>query len=309
MKLLPLLFFLPLLAAQTRPPTMDEVGRTNLPQQSIGASDLIAVSVYDAPELTRTVRVESDGVIRLPLLKKSIDAAGLLPRDLETSIGEALKEEEIMVDPIVKVTVVEYYSRPIAVAGAVRKPLIFQATGNVTLLEALSRAEGLSPDAGQEILVSRAGELVHRIPVRALIDAADPAANLRLDGGEEIRVPEAAKIYVVGNVKKPGAFPMRDGAETSVLKLLALAEGLAPYSAKLAYIYRRDPDAASKKEMEIELDKIMKRKSPDVPLTADDILYIPDNTGRRATASAIEKVLLLGGTIGAAGVYGAAVRR
>ena len=50
-----------------------------------------------------------------------------------------------MVDPVVKVTIVEYYSRPISVAGAVRKPVTFQATGNVTLLEALSRAEGLSP--------------------------------------------------------------------------------------------------------------------------------------------------------------------
>ena len=70
MKLILPLIFAPLLLAQTRPPTMDDVGRANLPQQAIGANDLIAVSVYDAPELTRTVRVESDGVIRLPLLKK-----------------------------------------------------------------------------------------------------------------------------------------------------------------------------------------------------------------------------------------------
>jgi len=204
---------------------------------------------------------------------------------------------------------VEYYSRPIAVVGAVRKPLTFQATGNVTLLERCPAPRDSRLRPARRFLVSRAGGMVFHVPVRTLIDAADPAANLRLDGGEEIRVPEAAKIYVVGNVKRPGAFPMRDGAETSVLKLLALAEGLAPYSAKLAYIYRRDPDSASKKEMEIELDKIMKRKSPDVPLAADDILYIPDNTGRRATASAIEKVLLLGGSIGAAAVYGTAVRR
>jgi polysaccharide biosynthesis/export protein len=304
MKLLFALAMLPPLFAQRPQPTMDDVGRANLPQQSIGANDLIAVSVYDAPELTRTVRVESDGVIRLPLLKNAIEAAGLLPRKLEAAIAAALKSEEILVDPVVKVTIVEYYSRPISIAGAVRKPVTFQATGNVTLLEALARAEGLSPDAGQEILVSRPEELVRRIPVRALIDAADPDMNLRLLGGEEIRVPEASKIYVVGNVKKPGAFPLRDSADTSVLKLLALAEGLAPYAAKLAYIYRRQPDGASKKEIEIELDKIMKRKSPDVPLAADDILYIPDNTGRRATMSALEKLVLVGGSVGAAAIYG-----
>ena len=299
MRLLPALLLLPALfahalLAQSRPPTMDDVGRANLPQQSIGANDLLAVSVYDAPELTRTVRVESDGVIHLPLLKNAIEAA----------IAAALKEEEILVSPVVKVTIVEYYSRPISVAGAVRKPITFQATGNVTLLEAISRAEGLSADAGQEILVSRPDQIIRRIPVRALIDAADPDVNLKLAGGEEIRVPEASKIYVVGNVKRPGAFPLRDSSETSVLKLLALAEGLTAYSAKLAYIYRRDPDGASKKEIEIELEKIMKRKSPDVPLEADDILYIPDNTGRRATASAIEKIAILSGSIGAAAIYG-----
>jgi polysaccharide biosynthesis/export protein len=174
----------------------------------------------------------------------------------------------------------------------------------VTLLEALARAEGLAPEAGLEILLSRPDELTRRIPVRALIDAADPDMNLRLHGGEEIRVPEASKIYVVGNVRRPGAFPVRDSADTSVLKLLALAEGLTPYAAKLAYIYRRQPDGVSKKEIEIELDKIMKRKSADVPLAADDILYIPDNTGRRATMSALEKLALLGGSVGAAAIYG-----
>jgi polysaccharide export outer membrane protein len=108
MKLLLPLFLLPALFAQLRPPSMDDAGRANLPQQSIGPNDLIAVSVYDAPELTRTIRVESDGAIHLPLLKSSIAAAGLLPRKLESAIADALKSEEIMVDPVVKVTIVEY---------------------------------------------------------------------------------------------------------------------------------------------------------------------------------------------------------
>jgi polysaccharide export outer membrane protein len=281
---------------------MDDVGKANLPQQSIGANDLIAISVYDAPELTRTIRVDSDGGIRLPLLKNPVQAEGLLPMNLEASIGDALKAEEILVDPIVKVTVVEYYSRPISIAGAVHKPVTFQAVGKVTLLEALARAEGLAPEAGLEILVSQPDQLVRRIPVKALIDDADPETNIRLFGGEEIRVPEAGKIYVVGNVKRPGAFPVRDSADTSVLKLLALAEGLAPYASRQAYIYRREPGAA-KKEIVIELDKIMKRKSADVPLEANDILYIPDNTGKRAAMTALEKFILIGSALGAASVY------
>jgi polysaccharide export outer membrane protein len=283
---------------------MEDVGKFNLPAQKIGPNDLIAVSVYDAPELTRTIRVDDDGGIRLPLLKSSIPADGLLPRELEEAIAEALKSAELMVDPVVKVTIVEYYSRPISVAGAVRKPVTFQATGNLTLLEAIARAGGLSPEAGLEILVSRPQELVRRVPVKALIDAADPEMNIRLSGGEEIRVPEASRIYVVGNVKRPGAFPLRDSADTSVMKALALAEGLAPFAGKQAFIYRREPDGASKKEIAVEMEKIMKRLSPDVPLEADDILYIPDNTGRRTALSVLEKIVLFGSGAGAAAIYG-----
>jgi polysaccharide export outer membrane protein len=237
------------------------------------------------------------------LLKQNIPAAGLRPRDLESSIATALREEEILVEPIVKVTVVEYYSRPISIAGAVRKPVTFQAVGKVTLLEALARAEGLSPDAGLEILVSQPEQALRHIPVKALIDAADPEMNIQLHGGEEIRVPEAGKIYVLGNVKKPGAFLVRDSADTSVLKVLALAEGLTPYAYRQAFIYRRESDGASKREIPIELDQIMKRKSPDVSLEANDILYVPDNTSKRATMTAIEKFIMTGSALGAALVY------
>ena len=82
-------------------------------------------------------------------------AEGRLPRELEASIAEALKTEEILVDPVVKVTVAEYHSRPISVMGAVKKPVTFQAVGAMTLLDALARAEGLSDLAGTEVLFTR----------------------------------------------------------------------------------------------------------------------------------------------------------
>jgi polysaccharide export outer membrane protein len=278
------------------------MGVANLPAQRIGAHDLIAVSVYASPEFTRTVRVGADGLIRLPMLRRRLQAQGLLPADLEATIAEALQAEQLMVDPVVTVTVVEYHSRPISVAGAVRNPITFQAVGNVTLLDALTRAGGLSDDAGPEILVSRAqpGQdgsptvLIQRIPVKGLIDQASPELNLRLSGGEEIRVPEAGKVFVVGNVKKPGAFSIRDGPETSVLRVLALAEGLAPYSNKQAFIYRRQEGTPVRKEIPIEIKQILRRKAPDVPLQANDIFYIPDNSGRRAGLTALERIATFG---------------
>jgi polysaccharide export outer membrane protein len=196
------------------------------------------------------------------------------------------------------VTVAEYHSRPIRVMGAVRKPVTFQADGPLTLLDALARAEGLSLEAGPEILLSRMQPgpggaptaLVQRIPVKGLIDAADPELNLKLAGGEEIRVPEVGKVYVVGNVKKPGAYPVQDAAETTVLKMLALAEGLTPFAGTQAYIYRREGGMGTKNEIPIELQKILQRKAPDAPLLANDILYVPDNKGRRMALHALERI-------------------
>ena len=258
----------------------------NLPSQPIGASDLLAISVYGAPELTRTVRVGDDGLIRLPMLRRKIDVLGRMPGQVETLLAEALVEEEILVDPAVSVAIAEYHSRPISVAGAVKAPLTFQAVGKTTLLEALTRAQGLSEDAGPEILLTRAGEMVERIPIKKLIDAADPMWNLTLTGGEEVRVPAAGHVFVAGNVKHPGAFRVDSGGETTVLKAVALAEGLAPFATKDAYIFR-----AGQAEVLVELSKIMDRKTADVALAANDILYIPDNRSRRTTMNAIEKAI------------------
>lgn len=287
-----------------------EIGGANLPSQSVGPNDLIAVSVYDAPELSRTIRIGADGYLALPMVKQRIKANGLYPADLEVAICAALRQEEILVNPVVTVTIAEYHSRPISVSGCVKMPLVFQAEGPTTLLEALARAQGLTNDAGREILVSRSQPdpdgksvmLTRRIPVRSLFDDADPALNVILTGGEEIRVPEIGKVYVMGNVKKSGVFPVQDGFDTTVMQMLALAEGLAPFAAKQAFIYRRE-GGGSKNEIAVPLDKIMKRQAPDVTLAANDILYIPDNSGKRLGLAILEKVLIFGGAAGTAVIY------
>jgi polysaccharide biosynthesis/export protein len=273
---------------------------SNLPTQPVGPDDLLAVSVYDSPELTRTVRVDAGGNIRLPMLKDPIQVQGMVPSQLESEIARSLTKGKVLVDPIVTVTIVEYQSRPVNVVGAVKNPLVFQATRPIPLLDAIARAGGLREDAGSDIVVSqqvvrqgKPARTTETIPVRKLIDGADPSLNVMLHGGEEVLVPEALKIYVVGNVKKPGAYPIKNDEDTTILQLLALSEGLAPYSAKVAYVYRRAP-GGTKTEVPIELAKIMKRKSPDVSLQANDILYIPDNKGQRLTAQTIDRLAGLG---------------
>jgi len=257
----------------------------NLPAQPVGPNDLLAISVYGAPELSRTVRVSEEGLIRLPMLRDKIAVLGLMPAELETRISEALETAQILVEPAVSVSVAEYHSHPISVVGAVKVPLTFQAVGRTSLVEAIARAQGLAEDAGAEILISRPGKnggapAIERVVVKGLIDGADPGLNLNLIGGEEVRVPTVGRVYVVGNVKRPGNFRLDEAAGMSVLKALAVSEGLAPYAAKLAYIYRRTDGAAS--EVPVELRKIMDRKSEDVPLAANDILYVPSLSPRGA---------------------------
>jgi polysaccharide biosynthesis/export protein len=293
------------LRAQTHVVTPLEMA-PNLPDQKIGPRDLIVLQVYDSPELSRTMRVGADGLIRLPMMKHQIQAEGLMPNELEAAVSKTFKDEGLLVDPFITITVAEYSSRPISVLGAVKSPLTFLASSPVTLLEAITRAGGLTPETGPEILISRNqpgpdGSIesqMQRVPVKALINSADPSANLKLTGGEEIRVPEAGKVFVVGNVRKPGAFAVQDGASSSVLKMLAVAEGLAPFAGKKAYIYRADA-SGSKNEIEIELHKIMGRKAPDAPLLPNDVLYIPDDQNRRLSMATLEKMLLFGSTAGA----------
>ena len=274
----------------------------DLPAQRVGPDDLLTIAVEDCPELTRTFRVLGDGTLALPLLKERIPAANRYPEEIGVDIARALAAEQLLVRPVVSVSVAEYRSIPVSVMGAVRRPITFQASGQVTLLDALSRAEGLSQDAGAEILVSRTrgadgserAGLVRRIPVKGLIDDADPALNIRLYGGEEIRVPTAGRVYVIGNVKRSGAFPVTDGGDTTVLKVIALSEGLLPYSNKEAFIYRRDAGKSNRSEIPVPLGLIMKRKAPDVNLEANDILYIPDSSGKKMSAETIKTLATFG---------------
>ena len=113
-----------------------------------------------------------------------------------------------------------------------------------------------------------------------------------------MRVPEAGKVYVLGNIKMPGAYVVGDGADSSVLKMLAVAEGLTPFAGKQAYVYRREV-SGSKNEIVIELGKIMARRAPDAQLLPNDVLYVPDNRGRRFSMATLEKLLLFGTTAGA----------
>ena len=284
-----------------------QAGAVVLPAESVGPDDLLEVMVPYCPELSRTFRVGSDGSLALPLLKHPIAVSGMLPAEVGEQVKEALQRDQILNDPVVTISVIEYRSRPVSVIGAVNHPLTFQAVGETTLLDAIARAGGLAPSAGTTILVTRhamagdrsgdkAKETVNSISASSLLASSDPEVNLRLRGGEEIRVPETGKIFVAGNVRRPGMYAMQSDMETTVVKALALSEGLQPYSANVAYIYRRRGPGEERREIKVPLSRIMSRKGMDVALLSDDILFIPENGGKKMTSKVLNQIAGFGQT-------------
>jgi polysaccharide biosynthesis/export protein len=237
----------------------------------IGPADLLNVSVFEAPEMSSTVRVTAGGEISLQLLG-AVHAAGLTPRELESVLQELLRRTFIK-DPHVGVFVQELQSHAVSVVGAVKMPGVFQMHGSKTLLEVLSMAQGLADDAGDSVLImrgTRSGESpnsnpaksataarailsppaevfppgygvtapaseatskIEQIDLRALLTSSDPALNVPIHPGDIVKVQLAGIVYVVGEVTKPGGFVLQRNENISVLQALALAQGSTHTSA------------------------------------------------------------------------------
>jgi polysaccharide export outer membrane protein len=286
---------------QDPPPTPPQTpAAANLSFEQIGPGDLLVIFVSSSPENSRSVRVAADGTISMPSLKDPIQVVGLFSTEVEKVLVAALTANKILVEPIVSVSVAEYRSRPVTVVGAVKSPTTMQAIGGLRLLDAIAKADGLTPEAGSQIIVSKLGtsgspDYVQHIPVAALMSRLDPSLNLLLAGGEEIRVPTAGKFFVMGNVKEPGSYPISEGEGSTVLKALALCQGTLSFSQPEAFIYRTNPAGTHRQEISVPLRLIMKRQAIDIHIQPDDILYIPENRKTKLTANVLERIAGVGG--------------
>ena len=297
----------------------------------IGPEDLLEISVFEAPELNRSVRVSASGEISLPLLG-AVRAAGLTPRELEYVLQELMRRSYLK-DPHVGVFVREMQSHPVSVFGAVKKPGVFQIRGAKTVLEILSMAEGLEDDAGDTVLVMRGasfrvvpeqtGDLrgasadtsaaanqtgapvvessspkeeptpgTIEINLKNLLESGDARDNVSVYPGDIVKVPRAGIVYVVGEVKKPGGFVLKSNENISVLQAIALAEGLERTAAKgHARIIRTDESTSQRKEIALDLGKILAGKAPDPILQAKDIVFVPNSAARSALTRGLEVTL------------------
>ncbi|HEV2101440.1 MAG TPA: polysaccharide biosynthesis/export family protein [Candidatus Acidoferrum sp.] len=136
----------------------------------IGSGDLLDISVFDVPELSKEVRVSQAGTINIPLVPVRLRVAGLSETQTEEKIAEVLEANGLVSHPEVGVAVKEHRSQPITVVGAVAHPMVYQADRDVTLLEVLAEAGGIANDAGDTVIVTR-----HR--VFSMLEVANPQTN------------------------------------------------------------------------------------------------------------------------------------
>ncbi len=266
----------------------------------IGRNDLLSVFVFQMPELTRSVRVDNQGEIQLPFVQRRFHASGLTTPQLQRIITAELQREGLANHPIVQVIVQQVESKPIVVTGAVYKPMALQAARPMSLLEVISRAGGLTSNAGDAVLVTSQGvgpAVTKSYSLRQLMLYNNPQDDPVLLGNESVTVLPSKMIYVVGAFHKPGAFPLRVGEPISVLNAIALAGGLRKSPDKgHAEIISTLPDGTHH-EVRIHIGRILKHKSLDPRLRAGDILYVPKDLKHQLLMEALQdtaQVLTLG---------------
>jgi len=273
----------------------------------LGPGDEIKVQQPNAEEIDgKTARVNDQGYVNLPLVGR-LDVGGLTIEETEALLTKSLSRLLLHPEPVVSIT--EYRSQPVSVLGQVNNSGVIQLQGRKNLVEMLSLAGGLKPDAGTDVEITRRliyGKLplpgatvdanneysIARLNLPALLRGANPAENIQIFPQDIISVPKAEEIYVVGEVKKPGGFPLNTNGGITVLQALALAEGLSSTAAaKNAKVYRSNGDGKEKVEIAVDVQAIMRSKAKDEQLMPKDVLFIPDSAGKKAGARAAQIAL------------------
>ena len=262
------------------------------------------------------------GEITLPLIGVVV-AGNLTPRELELVLQELLRRDFIK-DPHVSVHVTEMESHAVSVMGAVKQPGVVQIRGSRSLLEVLALAGGLAPDAGSTVHVVRKprpgssqtavqetggvrpassrddgaspalnAELLE-IDLKTLLESEDQSHNILIHPGDMVKVIQAELVYVVGEVRKPGGFPLTSNGRLTILGALALGEGLTPAAAKGDTLIIRTEQNGQRTRIPVNLGQVLKGKIPDISLQAQDIVFVPGSASKaiaRASADALFRML------------------
>jgi len=248
----------------------------------IGPKDLLEITIMGMHEISNlAVRVSEDGSITLPLVG-NVQVDNLTRLEVEQKLGRIVGEK-YLVNPQVTVFIKEYRSRMVSVLGAVEKPGSFELIGRQTLLAVISRAGGLTRDAGNDIVIIRQlpdgnSKSLH-VSIEELFIKGDARLNIPLEPNDIINVPvdKIVAIYVFGQVKNPGALQVRKSSIPTLLQAIAQAGGFTDRASRGAVRIRRKDAAGKETEFRVNVKDILKGKRKDIPLMENDTIFVPES--------------------------------
>jgi polysaccharide biosynthesis/export protein len=241
----------------------------------IGPGDLLHLEVYDTPEMEQHARVTDTGNVPFSFLG-NVNVSGLTPEQAAERIEHGLVAAGIMLHPQVTVGVEAYATQNASVMGEVQKPGTYEIDTPHKVVDVLAMAGGLTYIADRHITIQRFGPPQQKVEYyysntggTALSD--DPMVY----PGDSVVVSKVAVVYVLGDVLKPGGYPVStNNSKITVLQAIALA-GYANHTAAVgkSKLVRQTPKGVQ--EIGLPVGAMQKGKVPDVALLADDVVYVP----------------------------------
>jgi polysaccharide export outer membrane protein len=250
--------------------------------------DLLAVSVYDTPELTNSYRVDPNGDLTLPLCGK-VHLRGLTMQEAAQHLEAALKDSQILNQPQVSLDVAQYAGQYVTVMGEVGSPGRIPLIAPTPLGDVLAQAGGETLAAGARIRVRHGagdGQPEQEVPYARSLSTAE-SASILVRPGDAVIVPRAGIVYVLGAVYHPGGYVMQEDGNLNVAQALALAGGTS-LQAKTAglRVIRRNPDGTVL-DFPLSYDGIANGTQTPLVLQAQDIVYVPMSKIKSSIVTAV----------------------
>jgi polysaccharide export outer membrane protein len=247
----------------------------------IGPGNSLHVLVYDEPGLEQRVTVSDEGNANF-FLVGSVHVAGMTANQLARTM-EGMLGGHYLVHPNVNVTIEQSATMQVSVLGEVHAPGVFEINSARNILEVISLAGGLTDAADRNITIQHGQGKGDTVTVFMPNNADDAIAkSAMVYPGDTVIVPKAGIIYVLGDVNRPGGYYMQRDSKLSVLQAVGLAGGLQmTAAAPKSRIVRKDPSAPNGYvDIPLELRAIQNGKQKDMPLQADDVIYVPFSYAR-----------------------------
>ena len=248
----------------------------------IGPGDEVNVEVFDTPDLDQNGRVTDAGEFPL-MLGGKVRLASLTPIEAARTIEAALISSHVMYYPKVLVTVTQYATQSVTVFGQVNKPGSYSIDTPRSVVDVLGLAGGLTDLADRHVTIERHTshrQISYYVSNRPG-DLQDQTAMV--NPGDKLIVPKAGIVYVLGDVARPGGYPMTNNDGTlTVLQAVATAGGTASSAAPNSSRLIRRTAAGGYQSDPIPFSSMQKGKKPDMPLQAGDIVYVPFSYLRNA---------------------------